>query len=178
MLARKISPVGLLKLLLLDLDETLLPTQVLRSARHGQAVCDLTQVAGYRAVAPYPGLPAVLTELAHRVPLALVSSSPRWYVDQLLRAHLSFVPFEVIVTYDDVTAIKPDPEPLLLALARTQVESHEALYVGDDLVDYGASAFAGIAFLGAGWAQHTSLPTASIRLPSPTALLNYVPRRS
>lgn len=43
--------------------------------------------------------------------------------------------FETVVTLDDVTNAKPDPEPVLLALKQLGSEPAEAIMVGDNYHD-------------------------------------------
>ena len=58
---------------------------------------------------------------------------------------LSFSRFvDVLVTSEDVSRLKPDPEALQLALKRAGVRAADALYVGDTDVDARAGKAAGI----------------------------------
>lgn len=59
--------------------------------------------------------------------------------------------FDIIVSADDVTRPKPDPEPLLKALAMLSLKPEEALYVGDSLFDIDAAQKAGIAVAAVSW---------------------------
>ena len=43
--------------------------------------------------------------------------------------------FDVVVTYEDTTKHKPEPEPLLLAAKRLKVKPSEAVYIGDGMSD-------------------------------------------
>lgn len=54
---------------------------------------------------------------------------------------------EVIVTSHEVGAAKPDPRGVLAAMARLQALPEETLLVGDDDVDEGAAAAAGVRFV-------------------------------
>jgi len=73
----------------------------------------LARVAAGRVVTR-PGARELLAEVAASgVPYALVTSSEREFADAVL-AGTGFQ-FPVVVTGDDVTAHKPDPEPYLLA---------------------------------------------------------------
>lgn len=66
------------------------------------------------AVALRPGALDLLAEVtAARVPHALVTSSERVIMEAVFRA--TALDFEVTVCAEDVTRIKPDPEPYLLA---------------------------------------------------------------
>ncbi|MEO2151559.1 MAG: HAD-IA family hydrolase, partial [Thermococcus sp.] len=71
--------------------------------------------------------------------LGVVTSGPEY---QRLKLELTGLDkyFDVIVTREDVKAIKPEPKIFLHALERLGVEPGEALYVGDSLSQdvYGA----------------------------------------
>lgn len=162
------------ELVLVDLDETLAPTGFLRDARHSREPLALSGVPGFSQLVPHCGIEDALFALANRYTVGLVTSSPRWYVDQLLGILLSDYPFQVIVTYDDVARIKPDPEPLLQALERATIPAGRAVYVGDDLVDHLASCSAGIPFLGAGWAEQPTYPSHARQVARPGDLLTCI----
>jgi HAD superfamily hydrolase (TIGR01509 family) len=56
--------------------------------------------------------------------------------------------FDVIVRRDDVSRIKPDPEPLVLALSRLELDSQDVLHVGDTPLDVRAGLAAGLPTIG------------------------------
>jgi HAD superfamily hydrolase (TIGR01509 family) len=105
-------------------------------------------VARYgREVAPLPGACEAVESL-HRqgLRIALVTSSmgaaallERWGIRPL---------FDVVVGREDVSAIKPDPEPILSGLSRLGLSSAEALGVGDSPLDARAGRAAGIDTVG------------------------------
>ncbi|QBI54017.1 HAD family hydrolase [Streptomonospora litoralis] len=75
-------------------------------------------------------LEAVLELRAAGIPQALVTSSPRRVAEISLQA-LGRDSFDAVVTAEDVTRRKPDPEPYLLAARLLAVEAHEAWAVED-----------------------------------------------
>lgn len=166
------------ELLLLDLDETLLPTGCLLEVRHGAVPCDLKAVGSYAALALHSGLLEVLQELQGQVALGIVSSSPRWYVDQILSHHLPDIQLAPRVTYDDVARIKPDPEPLLAALTMAGIGVDQALYVGDALEDEEACAAIGLRFAAAGWATAQPFDPETPVLLDPRELLTLLQEAS
>jgi len=96
-------------------------------ARRGQRKLEL--------VAEEPLLPGIAGYLAEgkrlNLQLGVASSSSRgWVVGHLDRLGVTDL-FDAIVTRDDVTNVKPDPELYLLALARLGLEAHEALVFED-----------------------------------------------
>lgn len=161
-------------LVLLDLDETLMSTSTLSEARHSKHPLDLAKLDAYATVCLHDGVSDALERLASIATLGIVSSSGRWYVDQLIAAHLPGFEFSVTVTYDDVEQIKPDPEPLVLALERTGFDANRTVYIGDADVDYVACIAAGIPFVGAGWADHPTFPSTATSVASPNDLVELV----
>ena len=59
--------------------------------------------------------------------------------------------FETVVTADETERLKPDPEPLLLALERLHAEPKDAAYVGDSPFDIEAARAAGVFAVGVTW---------------------------
>jgi phosphoglycolate phosphatase-like HAD superfamily hydrolase len=156
----------------------LLPTEALREARHAERPIDLALVPGYELIRLHNGISDGLAALSLLTRIGLVTSSPLWYVDQLLNAHLPDVEFVIIVTYEDVENLKPDPEPLHLALTRTGVSADRAIYVGDADVDFEACKAAGIAFHGAGWADRRTFPTGASWVRTPQDLVELIGSRA
>jgi HAD superfamily hydrolase (TIGR01509 family) len=96
-------------------------------ARRKQRHCDLA--------AAQPLMPGIVEYLAEgrRLNLQLgvaSSSSHSWVAGHLERLGVTEL-FDAIVTRDDVTDVKPDPELYLLALARLGLERHEAIVFED-----------------------------------------------
>lgn len=164
---------SVIDMIMWDLDETLLPSETLRAVRHGADPCDLALVPAYTGIALHAGIADAIRR-SSVVQCGLVSSSPRWYVDQILREHLPEASFDVLVTYDDVVNLKPDPEPIQRALAQLSIPPDRALYIGDDLVDHQACLAAGVRFLGAGWADTPTFPAETETLEHPLDLLELL----
>jgi pyrophosphatase PpaX len=59
--------------------------------------------------------------------------------------------FDVIVTADDTERHKPDPEPILFALAQLDAAPADAAYVGDSPFDVGAARAAGVHAIAVTW---------------------------
>jgi phosphoglycolate phosphatase len=79
--------------------------------------------------------------------LGIVSTKYRRRIETILRRAELLAPFSVIVGGEDVSAHKPDPESLRLAMARLGVRNQEAVYVGDSVTDAEAAQRAGIVFV-------------------------------
>lgn len=167
-----------LDLILLDLDETLLPTESLREVRHSRTPIELHNVSGFDAIRLHEGIAASLDTLAGLTSIGLVTSSPRWYVEQILAIHLPDCEFVLRVTYEDVENIKPHPEPLMLALRMVGVDPQRALYVGDADLDFDASTAAGVDFIGAGWADRPTFPASAPWVRTPQDLVELIGSRA
>ena len=156
-----------------DLDNTLVPTDSLRDARHSRSALDLVGSLSLQAIEPYPEVVDTLSALSHNATLAIVTSSPRWYTNQLLSHYFPAISLLTVVTYDDVTNIKPDPAGLLLAVSRAPHTASDTVFIGDDYVDYAAALAAGIPFVGAAWSPERTYPAGkALECDSPSALLN------
>jgi pyrophosphatase PpaX len=59
--------------------------------------------------------------------------------------------FEVIVGFEDTERHKPDPDPVLAALRKLDVEPSQAAYVGDSPFDIQAAKAAGVFAVAVGW---------------------------
>jgi HAD superfamily hydrolase (TIGR01509 family) len=84
----------------------------------------------------YPGVENVLKKLKERsVPIALASSMSRKILYSSFRAMGIEEYFDVIVTVEDVTEGKPNPEMLLKAAEKLRVKPENCLMVGDSIFD-------------------------------------------
>jgi len=71
----------------------------------------------------------------HGLRVALVTSSPRALVVDVIGRLLIHELFDYVVCGDDVKNYKPHPEPVLAALASFNLDPHEAIMIGDSHVD-------------------------------------------
>ncbi len=126
------------------------------------------QTDNLHLAAAYPDAIAVLRTL-HGAGLrlaAITSRSRRTSVHTVEEAGLAQY-LDLILSYEDVTAIKPDPAPLLLALERLAVPPAAAVMVGDTDADILAGRAAGTRTVGVtygfhGAAIHAARPDATI----------------
>jgi pyrophosphatase PpaX len=101
---------------------------------------------------PFPGADEVLAELERRgIPMAIVTSRMKRATLRGLDVCGLARHFGVIITPEDVTRAKPDPEPVLAALDRLGVPASEALFVGDSPHDIAAGRAAGTRTAGVLW---------------------------
>lgn len=83
--------------------------------------------------------------------LAIVTTKKRNVVEKGLKLCNLEQFFEVVVTIDDVTNVKPNPEPLLLALKQLNSQPSEAIMVGDNYHDIDGGKNAGTYTAGVAW---------------------------
>jgi phosphoglycolate phosphatase len=124
------------------------------------------------AAAPYPGIPALLTELQARgIAWGVATNKPRAYAEPLLRAlgllgaatsGGNYDPCHSLVCPDDVKDRKPHPESLYRNCREIGCAPHEAVYVGDHLRDVDAGKRAGMYTVAAayGYIEPDDDPTA------------------
>ncbi len=118
---------------------------------------------------PFPGADEVLAELERRgIPMAIVTSRMKRATLRGLDVCGLSRHFQVIITPEDVTHAKPDPEPVLAALERLGVPASEALFVGDSPHDIAAGRAAGTRTAGVLWGP---FPRAALEEAAPDFLL-------
>ena len=99
----------------------------------------------FEGLRPLPGVVEWMREARESgLVLGIVSSSPRWWVDEhlervSLRDHVDFTK-----TADDVPRVKPDPALYRQALEHAGVDAHEALAVEDSPNGLAAAKAAGL----------------------------------
>lgn len=104
---------------------------------------------------PYPDAAPVLRALRDAgLRLAAITSRSRLTsLDTLALAGLA-EELDLVLSFEDVTQVKPHPEPLLLALDRLAVRPEEALMVGDTDADILAGRAAGVRTVGVSYGFH------------------------
>lgn len=107
------------------------PGEAQFEARRTELLAMYEDVVG-QAACLFPGMQVVLDTLEQRqIPWGIVTNKPRRYTDLLLqRMQLNPRP-HVVITPDEVTQAKPDPEALLLACKKLACQAAEGIYVGD-----------------------------------------------
>lgn len=120
--------------------------------RIGRSLCDAELAERYAREAELaleqPLLPGVASHIAaaerRSFALAIASSSSRSWVAGHLRRHGLLDRFGCVVTRDDVSRTKPDPELYLAALACLGVTAEEALAYEDSVLGVAAAKAAGL----------------------------------
>ena len=114
---------------------------------------------------PYPGVDAMLAGLRRRGhALGIVTSKMRDAVE-LGMQHVPLGRFDVVVTCEDTDRHKPDPAPVLHALAALAAAPASAVYVGDAPYDLRAGRGAGVMTAAAMWG--TAFAPAVLRAERP-----------
>lgn len=88
-----------------------------------------------------------LQALQKKIPLGIVTGRPRKDAERSLAQHDIAECFSVLVCREDA-ALKPSPEPIELAIARSAVESARAWYIGDTPDDMVAARACGVIPIG------------------------------
>ncbi len=97
-------------------------------------------------IAPRPGVGELVDGLrAAGVRIGVATTGNRTWVDPLVERLLGPGTAEVVVCGDDVTALKPDPEAYVLAVARLGVEPSNTLAIEDSAPGLRAAQAAGLA---------------------------------
>jgi pyrophosphatase PpaX len=105
-----------------------------------------------RLIRPFPlMLEAIATLHGAGYRLGVVTSKIGEHAQRELRTCGIDSYFETLVSADDVTRPKPDPEPVTLALERLDLDAGDALFVGDSLYDLQAGRAAGVTTAAALW---------------------------
>lgn len=104
-------------------------------------------------VTEYPDVVSTLEQLKGMgIKLAIVSTKRNDMIDRGLAVLGALHIFDAIIGTGDVKNVKPDPEPVLLALDRLGVAKEEAFMIGDNSHDIEAGHNAGVRSAGVAWA--------------------------
>lgn len=97
-------------------------------------------------ISPRPGLvDLVASLLSQRILIAVATTGRRAWVEPLVQQLIGDGIVDVIVTGDDVTHLKPDPEVYTRALNELDVQAESALAVEDSAIGLHAALVAGLA---------------------------------
>ena len=123
-------------------------------------------------VVEFEGVSETLRILKARgIKMAIVSTKRQGMIQRgLKRMDIEDI-FEVIIGIDDVVNIKPDPEPILLALERLEASKEESLMIGDNSHDIEGGHNAGVRTAGVAW---TAKGEAYLATFKPTYMLQHI----
>ncbi len=125
----------------------------------------------HEALEMFPGMAEVLQRLRDRGHLLAIVTAKRRATVELAFARFPLLAelTETLVADEDTERHKPDPDPLLEALARLGAAPHEAAYVGDSPFDIRAARAAEVLAVAVGWGGIHD--PARLAAESPDALL-------
>lgn len=105
----------------------------------------------------FPGMKELLQTLKQEgYKLGLVTSRLKGTTMQGLEKYEIKDYFDVVITADDTTKHKPDPEPILITLDRLGSEPEHSIMVGDSLFDIGCARNAAVKSVLVSWAMAVS----------------------
>jgi HAD superfamily hydrolase (TIGR01549 family) len=137
-----------MKSIIFDLDLTLIDTTILEPLRHNKQWQE-----AYRKIPEttmYNGISTVLDIIRkNNIPCAIVSTSPRPYVEKIVSYYN--IPVHHIVSYHDAKPIKPHPAQMIKALELLGKSAKEVISFGDRVIDIQASNAAGIESVACFW---------------------------
>lgn len=103
----------------------------------------------------YPNaLELIKTLLVKDIKVAIVSNSPRSYLKKVLHFHNLAVDY--IVCYHDVVKPKPNKEGIEQVLSKFNINKKDAIYIGDNNIDFNTAKNADIKFLGVEWGDFSN----------------------
>lgn len=118
----------------------------LAPALHARKTAIFNDLVDAGLVPARPGVARLLSELADAgVRLAVATTGSRSWVDPLLAGVAGGARFEVVVTGDEVTERKPDPEAFVLVLDRLGLPAADVVAVEDSANGLRAARGAGLA---------------------------------
>ncbi len=105
----------------------------------------------FHEITIFDGINELLSEIRDKkILIGIVTSSPSWYCNSIMSKNKWIFDAEP-VCYHDTKRRKPHPDPILEALKRLNLESANALSIGDNAKDIIASKNAGVFSIGSTW---------------------------
>lgn len=138
-----------IKLIIWDLDDTLANTKHLKSFRDSRQWSYV--FSNINSVKSFNGIVRVFNSFKTKYRQCVVTNSPRKYAESVLE-HLMLVP-DKLISYNDTSRHKPNPEPFLKAMSLFNVKPHETVSIGDNENDFNCSVASGCCFIGVSWGE-------------------------
>lgn len=141
-----------------DLDDTLLDTSALFSAREARqwaaVLAGLDSVKEFEVREGESAVVSLPKEASSRgLAVGLFTHSPQPYAEELLRRF--GIAVDEMVTGSDHLPLKPDPTGLITVARSLDVDPADCIYIGDSVGDFGAAAAAGMPSVGVSWGSST-----------------------
>ncbi len=90
-----------------------------------------------------------------KIPRALASSTPKFNVDKMLKSAGIYQYFDVIITGEDITVGKPNPEIFLKAMEKSNFTNSECVIIGDSPHDVHAAKNAEMKIIAVNTGKHS-----------------------
>ncbi len=133
----------------------LLPEDRQAEVNHGvETYRQFYKEVGWSLCDPFPGIPALIEQLADDAQLAIASSKQRKSIRRILDPLPWGHHFTPIMTPTEVSAPKPDPESIHRILDHHQGHPDKTVMIGDTQYDVEMATRAGILGLGVSWGVH------------------------
>ncbi|MCZ4107923.1 HAD-IA family hydrolase [Brevundimonas diminuta] len=137
--------------IILDLDNTLIDSQVLAPLRQSKRWPECRANASKTLC--FPDIQLTVSILrAHGIPTGIVTSSPSVYAAHMLQHH--GIGYDKLIAYHDVGRRKPHPEAIYKCLEALKADASACIGVGDQIIDVQAYKAGGLTAWGAGWSPH------------------------
>jgi HAD superfamily hydrolase (TIGR01662 family) len=139
------------KVLILDLDETLIDTKPLKDFRNKRQWSECYSNTYLTSL--YPSGDSFIQMVSEQnIEIAIVTNSPRKYAQTIIEHHR--IPVSYLVAYHDTTRRKPHPDPILKCMDYFDDDNIEFIGIGDDVRDILAYRAAGIKSIAVTWGIH------------------------
>jgi pyrophosphatase PpaX len=107
----------------------------------------------------FKGIDNLISNLAKNVKLAILTNNKSQYAEEVLEKFNLSEYFDLIIGFNDVTEVKPDPEGILKILDKWNLKPSDAIFIGDMTtdVDAGKAAKVKMICVASGLAQKQAL---------------------
>lgn len=119
----------------------------------------------------YSGTEELLKSLSEKYDLAILTSSKREEIDQILDKYGLVNYFKSILTLDDIRNPKPDPEGIQKALKTLKYKPENVVYIGDSATDILTARAASVASIAV---SNGLIPKTSLLMHRPNLICDHV----
>lgn len=149
----------MIKLIILDLDDTLLDTKALEPLRRAGKWQEIRN--HLKSCSPHHDVLGLLnTARSSGIKIAIFTNAPSNYVKTLLTYF--DISVDMVIAYHDIQEHKPSAQGVYKILDHFAVSNKEALYLGDNELDRGSAINAGVEFFAVEWGTVDGIDTAHL----------------
>jgi phosphoglycolate phosphatase len=128
---------------------------------------------------PYPGIPALLSELQGlKIPMAVLSNKPHEFTQLMVDKFFCEWSFCIVLGHEASMPPKPDPAGALQIAEELNIAASEFIYLGDTNTDMQTANAAGMFAVGALWGFRTAEELlssgAQVIVEKPSEVLNLL----